>query len=255
MSGAISRQIWLQQFALAGIRIASIGRQFGAGVETRGSLVEVEKVVLVDPFEIEQQRQRAAHADVGKHRTAGVEHQKFRRLRHAGPDGVADHLAAAGGREIIAVVPAQRLVLDAEIVEAALERLELAVGLAIEVEPDLVEIPQAAVDREIAAPIVGIARQRHAGARLHRGDAIGAGADRPGHRGFLEGRGIDGVARQHRHQAEDQRQFAVVGAGEIESHRERIRAPRPWRPWRSTAGGWGGPCRAAGPRRTARRPM
>jgi hypothetical protein len=65
-------------------------------------------------------------------------------------------------------VPAQRLGLDAKVIEAALEGLELAVGLAIEVEPDLVEIPQAAVDRQIAAPIVGIARQRDAGARFHR---------------------------------------------------------------------------------------
>ncbi len=97
-----------------------------------------------------------------------------------------------------------------------------AVGLAIEVEPDLVEIPQAAIDRQVAAPIVGIAGQRDAGAGLDRGDAIGAGTDRAGHRGFLEGRGIDRVPRQHRHQAEDQRQFAVVGAAEIEPHRERI---------------------------------
>src|SRR5258708_11539260 len=35
--------------------------------------IESEKIVLVDPFEIEQQRQRAADADVGKHRTAGVD--------------------------------------------------------------------------------------------------------------------------------------------------------------------------------------
>ena len=139
-----------------------------------------------------------------------------------GLDGFADQFAAAGGGKIVAVVPAQRLVLDAEIVEAALERLELAVGLAEEVEPDLVEIPQAAIDRQIAAPIVGVARQRHAGARTHRGDAIGTGSDRSGHRGFLERREIDGVLRQDRHQPEDQRQFAVVGAGEIEAHRERI---------------------------------
>ena len=119
-------------------------------------------------------------------------------------------------------MPAQRLVLDAKIVEAALERLELAVGFAIEVEPDLVEVPQAAIDRQVAAPIVGIAGQRDAGARLDGGDAIGAGTDRSGHRGFLEGRGIDRVPRQDRHQAEDQRQFAVIGAAEIEPHRERV---------------------------------
>ena len=30
------------------------------------------------------------------------------------------------------------------------------------------------------------------------------------------------MARQYRHQAEDQRQFAVVGAAEIEPHGERV---------------------------------
>ena len=122
----------LQQFAFALIGGPAIGRQFGAGKEAADALIEAEEVVAVDPFEIEQQRQRLAHADVGKYRTPGVEHQEFRRLRHAGLDGVADHLAVPDGRKIIAVVPAQRLDLDAKIVEAALEGFELAVGLAID---------------------------------------------------------------------------------------------------------------------------
>ena len=151
-----------------------------------------------------------------------VEHQEFRRLRHPGLDGIADHLAVAGGRKIVSVVPAQRFGFDAKVIEAAFEGLELAVGLAIEVEPDLVEIPQAAVDRQVAAPIVGIARQRDAGAGLDRGDAVGAGTDGRRHRGFFEGRDVDGMLGQYRHQAEDQRQLAVVGAAKIEPHRERV---------------------------------
>ena len=159
MSGADMRGERFEQFALAIVGGAAVGRQFGAGKEAGRAGIEAEEVIAVDPFEIEQQRQRLAHADIGKYRTAGVEDQEFRGLRHAGLDGVADHIAVAGGRKIIAVVPAQRLGLDAKIVQAALERLELAVGLAIEVEPDLVEIPQAAIDRQVAAPIVGVARQ------------------------------------------------------------------------------------------------
>src|SRR5947209_2133357 len=80
--------------------------------------------------------------------------------------------------KIVALVPAQRLMLDAEVVEAALERLEMPVGLAVEVEPHLVEIPQAAIGRQIAAPVIRVARHRHAGTWPHRGDAVGAGADR-----------------------------------------------------------------------------
>ena len=64
-------------------------------------------------------------------------------------------------------------------------------------------------------------------------------------RRLLERRGIDRVPRQHRHQAEDQRQLAVGGAAEIEPHGERVRAPRPWRPWNNTGGDWAGPGRAA----------
>ena len=212
----------LQQLALALVGRTAIGGQFGSREEACGARIEAEKVIAVDPLEIEQQRQRLPHADVGKHRTPRVEHQEFRRLRHPGLDGVADHFAAAGRRKIIAVVPAQRFGLDAKIIEAALERFELAVGLAIVVEPDLVEVPQAAIGRQVAAPIIGIAGQRDAGPGPDGGDAIGAGTDRSGHCGFLERRGIDRMPRQYRHQAEDQRQLAVIGAAEIEPHGERI---------------------------------
>jgi hypothetical protein len=53
-------------------------------------------------------------------------------------------------------------------------------------------------------------------------DAIGTGTDRRRHRGFLERRDVDGVAGKYRHQAEDQRQFAVLDAAEIEPYRERV---------------------------------
>src|ERR1700730_5836262 len=103
--------------------------------------MEPEEIIAVDPFEIEQLRQGLAHADIGKYRAPCVEHQEFRRLRHSGLDGVADYLAIAGRRKVVSVLPAQRFVLDAKVIEAALERFELAVGLPIEIEPDLVEIP------------------------------------------------------------------------------------------------------------------
>ena len=119
-------------------------------------------------------------------------------------------------------MPAQRFALDAKVIETAFEGFELAVGLTVEIEPDLAEIPQAAIDRKLAAPIVGVARQRHAGARLDRADAVGAGTDRRRHRGFLEGCDVDGMLGQYRHQAEDQRQLAVVGAPEIEPHGMRV---------------------------------
>src|SRR5487761_2003787 len=211
-----------QELALALVGGAAIRRQFGTRKVARRAAVEPKEVIPVDPFEIEQQRQRLAYADVGKHRPSRVEDEVFGRLRRSGLDSVADHLAAAGSRKIISVVPAQRFGLDTEVVKAALEGLEPAVGLAIEVEPDLVEIPQAPVDREVASPIVGVARQRHARAGVHGADTVWPGTDRSRHRGLLESRDIDGMPRQYRHQAEDQWQFAIRGAAKIEPHGERV---------------------------------
>ena len=68
------------------------------------------------------------------------------------------------------------------------------------------------------APIVGIARQREPLAGNHLDDLVGAGADRDLQRLVLEMRGVGMGARQHRHHRQDQRQLAVVGAGEIEAH-------------------------------------
>src|SRR5882757_2430443 len=113
------RGVGFQKLAFARVGGAAIGRQFGACEETCGARIEAKEIVLVDPLKIEQQRQRLPHPDVGKYRTARVEDKELRRLRHPGLDRVADYLAVAGSREIIAVVPAQRLGLDAKVVEAA----------------------------------------------------------------------------------------------------------------------------------------
>jgi hypothetical protein len=46
----------LQKFALALVGGAAIRRQFGTGEEARRAGIEPEKVIAVDPLEIEQQR-------------------------------------------------------------------------------------------------------------------------------------------------------------------------------------------------------
>ena len=194
---------WFEQLAFAIIGGPAVGRQFGSREIARASSIEPKEVVAVDPLEIEQQRQCLTYFNVGKGGPPGVENQEFGRLRHAGLDGVADHLAIAGGGKVISFVPAQRLGFDAEIIKSALEGFELAIGLAIEIEPDLVKVPQAAIDRQIAAPIVGIACQRDAGAGLDRSDAVGAGTDRSGRRGFFKRSDVRGMPRQYRHQTKD----------------------------------------------------
>src|SRR5262249_54642572 len=78
---------------------------------------------------------------------------------------------------------------------------------------------QAAVDRKVAAPIIGIALKRDALAWVDFADDIGAGPERRLERSLLERLGLDGVLRKHRHQSQDERKLAVVAAGQIEAHR------------------------------------
>ena len=50
-------------------------------------------------------------------------------------------------------------------------------------------------------------------------DNVGPAADERRKRSLLESVGVHGVLGQHRHEAEDERQLAVIAAGEIEAHR------------------------------------
>ncbi len=94
----------------------------------------------------------------------------------------------------------------------------MGVAVTVIVEADGIEIPQAAIDRQIAAPIIRIALEADAHARLDFAHRVRAAAEWGGERCFLEFVGFDRVLGDDRHQAEDQRQFAVIGAGQIEMH-------------------------------------
>ncbi len=73
--------------------------------------------------------------------------------RHAFRQAVGERLlhdaAVAHRRQVVAGLPAARIGLGAHIVEALLERLEMRIVVAEKVEADLVEIPQAAIDRQV----------------------------------------------------------------------------------------------------------
>ena len=138
------------------------------------------------------------------------------------PKQILDHAAVAHGGKVVTGLPAAGIGLAAHVVEPGLEGFEIGVAVAIEIEPQLVEIPQAAIDRQIAAPIIRIALEGDAFAGIDVGDHVWAAADRFLERRALERRGIDGVFRQYRHQRDDQRQFAVAAFGKIEPHGARI---------------------------------
>ena len=63
-----------------------------------------------------------------------------------------DDAAVAHRGKIVAGLPAAGIGLAAHVVEAGLERLEIGVGVAIVIEAHLVEIPQAAIDRQRRGP-------------------------------------------------------------------------------------------------------
>ena len=172
----------------------------------------------VDPFEIEQLDQRLAHAAVGEERAPRVEHQR----RHAGRildrKLFLDDAAVAHRRDVVAFRPARGIVLGPRVDGAGLEGFEHAAGVTVIVEADLVEIELAFVDRKLRAPVVRIALEGDARAGLHLADEIGAAADRRNEARLLESLGIDQMARQHRHQAHDQRHLAVAAAIEGELH-------------------------------------
>src|SRR5690606_27491924 len=125
----------------AGTGRALIGRELGARKDSAGAAVEAKEVVGVDPVEIEQQRQGLTHPNVSKDGASCIEYKKLGRLRQAVHDNVADHPPALDGRCVITALPAQWLVFEAHVIEAARERLEMTVGLAEVTEVDLVEIP------------------------------------------------------------------------------------------------------------------
>ena len=94
----------------------------------------------------------------------------------------------------------------------------MRIAVAVIVEADGIEIPETAIDRQIAPPITRITREGDAFARPDRAHAIRSAAEQRLERCLFESRWIDRVFSEHRHQAEDQRQFAIVGAGQIEAH-------------------------------------
>ena len=186
-------------------------------------------------------------------RPPGIEDEVGADLGQAVGKRFLDDAPVAHGRNVVAGLPAARIVFAAHVVEAGLEGFEIGVGVAIIIEAQLVEIPQAAIDRKGAAPVIGIALERDAFARIDLGDDIGAAADRFRQRGVFESCDIDRMFGQHRHQAEDQRQFAVVAAGRDRSARCARRARRRARPWNNRRGDWAGRGRAEAARKTSRR--
>ena len=216
--GSYRIRIGRQQRTLLLIRRTMVCGQLAVVEEARAALIQIVEEIAIDPLEIEQQSQRLADANVGEDRPACVEDEIGRKFRQTAAERLLDDAAIAGGGKAVAGLPAGRIGFRPYVIKPGLERFEIGVVVAIKIKSKLGEIPQAAIDRKIAAPIIGIALEGDAFSRIDGGDDIRAAANWLGQRRFFERRDVDGVFRQDRHQAEDQRQFAVAGIGKIETH-------------------------------------
>ena len=132
----------------------------------------------------------------------------------------ARHAPVLGGGKVIRRGPAVGAELVAMVVLAGLERLERDAGVAVVVVTDLVEIVVAGADRQVLAPVVGIAPIDDAAPGVDLGDDVGAGAHRRLQRSLGEVAVLPVVLRQDRQEAADQqRQLPVRAVGEDELDR------------------------------------
>src|SRR5262245_12776118 len=139
-------------------------RKFAPVEIAGGSLVQVEEIVVIEPFEIEQLKNGFAHANVGKNRPTRVEDQSLHALWKPIGQIFFDHVAFAHGGKIVSHLPTAGVGLDTQIVQPFLERFEMRIPVAVIVETNGVEIPKPSIDRQYSTPIDLVA---HEGYALH----------------------------------------------------------------------------------------
>ena len=76
-----------------------------------------------------------------------------------------------------------------------------------------------AANSAVRGALAGLAQEHALRAGIDLGDPVGAGRDRRGERRLVETGRIGVAARQHRHEAEVHREFAVLDAREVEADR------------------------------------
>ncbi len=212
----------------AGGQLIAVGRQeqpFGPGRQTRRgkfavgvvagrAVIGVAEQRAVGPFEIEQQPQGLAHADVGEGGAPGVHEQALGLGWYAVRNLCFDHLTAGDCGEVIAIGPVLGLMLDVDVEFTRLERFERHVAVAVELDLDPIEIVFAAVDRQVLAPVILDPFEHQLSTRLHAGDAVGATAQRRFEGGRFEVPVFPVMLRQHRQFAQAQNQQRIARAFE-----------------------------------------
>ena len=118
--------------------------------------------------------------------------------------------------EFVLPGPVGGIFLDPQIDAAALEGFEHGRAFAEIVEADLLEVEPAAIDGQVLAPILRIARVGDGAAGIDARDDVGTRREERLHRRILEGLRRRRVLGENRHQPEDERQLAILAVLERE---------------------------------------
>ena len=180
--------------------------------------------VLVGPVEVVEHAERPAHLRIGEFFQAGVEHEPGDHRRDAERKILDDDLALLGGGKIevaLGLQGAHAGVGRAGIgrANALLEGLELRVGVEEILDGDRVVIVEAALGRDVFAPIVGIALENDAVAGFDLGHRVGARADERFQRRAIKSLLVERMLRHDRRHRDDERKFPVrqVVEGELDA--------------------------------------
>ena len=138
-----------------------------------------EETVLqrrIGPLEIEPQRNRLTHPLVLQFLAAKVKDEPRRRRRQSVGQLGLDHMPPLHRRKIVPGRPGLGITLGPERVDARLERLERRIVVGEILDPYTIEIMPPLVDRQMPAPVIGVALIDDVAVHIIALDLIGAGS-------------------------------------------------------------------------------
>ena len=208
---------WFQQrqFVFPG---QALGRQFGVAEVAGAAGVGAMEQAPVGPFEVEQQGDRLAHANVLKIRLAQIEDEALHALGVLVGDLFLDDATFTQRRAVIAGGPVLGAELQVEIQLAGLECFQGDAGVAVVIHYHPIEVVETLAYRQLGRPVIANPLKANRATGAHLANAVGAAAQR----WFQSIAGEIPLGpemfRQHRQLAQDHRQFAVVAVVEVEGH-------------------------------------
>ena len=180
--------------------------------------VGAKEDVLVDPLEIEGERNRPAHTLVPEAFAPHVERLNLKARPPLARQDRLDHAALVERGKVVARLPCARGELLAVVQEALLKRLEGDVALGKELDSDRVEVTKAPGRTDLVRPIVGPAIVLDEPADLEPADLVATRAGDGIGKAILELAIGEEVRRQDRHGRNEEDVAWALRAVEGEPH-------------------------------------